>query len=112
MKRFLYLRCYDSLELLSSLKVLFVLTVVTYHIVRFVLDSRTLLNSFYHHLIALQTLHYRIRQQEACGSQVGVLMIDRFVLESAGFLFGWIHKCSCFLRFLPGPFHHFVFSKC
>ncbi|XP_024007161.1 DNA repair protein XRCC2 homolog isoform X2 [Eutrema salsugineum] len=42
MKRFLYLRCYDSLELLSSLK----------------------------------TLHYRIRQQEACGSQVGVLMID------------------------------------
>ncbi|CAE6259284.1 unnamed protein product [Arabidopsis arenosa] len=42
MKRFLYVRCYDSLELLSSLK----------------------------------TLHYRIRQQEACGSQVGVLMID------------------------------------
>ncbi|CAH8303857.1 unnamed protein product [Eruca vesicaria subsp. sativa] len=42
MKRFLYLRCYDSLELLSSLK----------------------------------TLHYRIRLQEACGSQVGVLMID------------------------------------
>ncbi|CAH2043510.1 unnamed protein product [Thlaspi arvense] len=42
MKRFLCLRCYDSLELLSSLK----------------------------------TLHYRIRQQEACGSQVGVLMID------------------------------------
>ncbi|AED97911.1 DNA recombination and repair protein RecA-like ATP-binding domain [Arabidopsis thaliana x Arabidopsis arenosa] len=42
MKRFLYVRCYDSLELLSSLK----------------------------------TLHYRIQQQEACGSQVGVLMID------------------------------------
>ncbi|CAF1716747.1 DNA repair protein XRCC2 homolog isoform X1 [Brassica napus] len=42
MKRFLYLRCYDSLELLSTLK----------------------------------TLHYRIRPQEACGSQVGVLMID------------------------------------
>ncbi|CAN6970499.1 unnamed protein product [Brassica rapa subsp. trilocularis] len=42
MKRFLYLRCYDSLELLSTLK----------------------------------TLHYRIRLQEACGSQVGVLMID------------------------------------
>ncbi|VVB18011.1 unnamed protein product, partial [Arabis nemorensis] len=49
MKRFLYLRCYDSLELLSSLKVLFVFTV---------------------------TLHSRIRQQEVCGSQVGVLMID------------------------------------
>ncbi|KAF8091234.1 hypothetical protein N665_0451s0047 [Sinapis alba] len=42
MKRFMYLRCYDSLELLSSLK----------------------------------TLHYRIKLQEACGSQVGVLMID------------------------------------
>ncbi|KAL1215415.1 putative DNA repair protein XRCC2 [Cardamine amara subsp. amara] len=42
MTRFLYVRCYDSLELLSTLK----------------------------------TLHYRIRQQEACGSQVGVLMID------------------------------------
>lgn len=27
MKRFLYLRCYDSLELLSSLKVLFVVNV-------------------------------------------------------------------------------------
>ncbi|XP_023643103.1 DNA repair protein XRCC2 homolog isoform X1 [Capsella rubella] len=42
MRRFLYVRCYDSLELLSCLK----------------------------------TLHYRIRQQESCGSQVGVLMID------------------------------------
>ncbi|CAN8251644.1 unnamed protein product [Cochlearia groenlandica] len=42
MKRFMYLRCYDSLELLATLK----------------------------------TLHYRIQQQEACGSQVGVLMID------------------------------------
>lgn len=35
MKRFLYVRCYDSLELLSSLKVVFVLK---YHIVGFVLD--------------------------------------------------------------------------
>uniref|UniRef100_A0A1J3K803 DNA repair protein XRCC2-like protein n=1 Tax=Noccaea caerulescens TaxID=107243 RepID=A0A1J3K803_NOCCA len=42
MKRFVYVRCYDSLQLLSTLK----------------------------------TLHYRIRQQEACGNQVGVLMID------------------------------------
>ncbi|CAA7034805.1 unnamed protein product [Microthlaspi erraticum] len=42
MKRFMYVRCYDSLQLLSTLK----------------------------------TLHCRIRQQEACGSQVGVLMID------------------------------------
>ncbi|ANM68934.1 homolog of X-ray repair cross complementing 2 (XRCC2) [Arabidopsis thaliana] len=48
MKRFLYVRCYDSLELLSSLK----------------------------YFTVLQTLHYRIQQQEACGSQVGVLMID------------------------------------
>lgn len=33
-----------------------------------------------------------------CGSPVGVLMIDRFVLQSAGFLFGWIFSCYCLLR--------------
>lgn len=43
MKRFLYVRCYDSLELLSSLKVVFVLK---YHIVGFVLDFFTLLIKF------------------------------------------------------------------
>lgn len=85
MKRFLYVRCYDSLELLSSLKVVFSVDVT--HIVGFVLDTRTLLKSLYHYVIVLQTLHYRIRQQEACGSQVGVLMIDRFVFESTSFSF-------------------------
>jgi len=45
------------------------------------LDSRTLFKSLYQYFTVLQTLHYRIQQQEACGSQVGVLMIDRFVFE-------------------------------
>ncbi|XP_010461935.1 PREDICTED: DNA repair protein XRCC2 homolog isoform X3 [Camelina sativa] len=57
MKRFLYVRCYDSLELLSCLK----------------------------------TLDYRIRQQESCGSQVGVLMID-----SIG-AFHWTDRLSSLL---------------